>query len=447
MNQTNTNILITAIPLLLLGVFLATAPHALAAPSTGSSNPISTAPVSIPAAQAQNWQGNYEITEQSTVKNSPINLSNLMRSHFGWNTTAKTIQTTPRLVRHNPAAVYQWLKDATANISVTPQEPSLEIKNGRAINFKPPHPGQQVDLYQTTLAALQNLERGQYQVTPIVKTAAPRTSLKELNDNGINELISRGVSTFHGSPKNRRHNIKIGVAKMKGIIVKQGEEFSFNKYLGPVEAYAGFLPELVIRADKGTVPELGGGLCQVSSTAFRSAMHAGLPITQRRNHSYAVQYYAPQGTDATIYPGVIDLKFVNDTPGDILIWPYFPDDNTLIFDFYGAKDGRVVKLEDPVQYDRKPDGSMKAYWIRTVIKDGKTDRVTFNSVYKPPALFHRQETFVNNPQAPNATPSKPTDAPTQPAPTTPNAPAPQPGSTGSNPASPAPNPPSSTTQP
>jgi vancomycin resistance protein YoaR len=81
------------------------------------------------------------------------------------------------------------------------------------------------------------------------------------------------------------------------------------------------LPELVIKKE-GTVPEFGGGLCQVSSTAFRAAMNGGLPITQRRNHAYAVQYYAPQGTDATIYPGVVDLKFINDTPGDILIWAF-----------------------------------------------------------------------------------------------------------------------------
>jgi vancomycin resistance protein YoaR len=82
---------------------------------------------------------------------------------------------------------------------------------------------------------------------------------------------------------------------MQGVIIKPGEEFSFNHYLGPVKAEQGFLPELVIKRT-GTVPELGGGLCQVSSTTFRAAMNAGLPITQRKNHAYAVQYYSPQGT-------------------------------------------------------------------------------------------------------------------------------------------------------
>jgi vancomycin resistance protein YoaR len=227
-----------------------------------------------------------------------------------------------------------------------------------------------------------------------VDTTKPENSLAALNDLGINELIGHGVSKFNGSPKNRRFNIKVGVEKMKGIIVPQGATFSFDDNLGPVDGEHGFLPELVIKAND-TVPEFGGGLCQVSSTTFRAAMDAGVPITARRNHAYAVQYYAPQGTDATIYPGSADLKFVNDTPGALLIWPYFPDDNTLVFDFYGTKDDRQVVLDKPVQYDRKSDGSMKATWTRHVTKDGTTRDDVFKSAYRPPADFHHQTTFVS----------------------------------------------------
>ncbi len=237
----------------------------------------------------------------------------------------------------------------------------------------------------------------------VVDIAQPRTQLGELNNLGINELISRGESHFNNSPGNRRHNIEVGVSKFKGVIIKPGQEFSFNKYLGPVEADQGFLPELVIKGGEGTIPELGGGLCQVSSTAYRAAMYAGLPITQRRNHSYAVQYYAPQGTDATIYPGVVDLKFVNDTPSSILVWPYFPDKNTLIYDFYGTNDGRQVAINNPVQFDRQSNGALKASWTRTVVKNGISDTKTFNSNYQPPALFHKTETFVANPGS-NITP-------------------------------------------
>lgn len=308
--------------------------------------------------------------------------------------------------RYNLAAVYGYINNLNSEINATTTEPILKIESSRAAEFTPPQDGLKLDAYQSTQRALRALEAKSASVELVVYDTSPKTSLADLNNLGINKLIAQGVSNFSGSPKNRRHNIAVGVEKFKGIIIPQGEEFSFNKFLGEVDGEHGFLPELVIKKD-GTVPEFGGGLCQVSSTAFRAAMKAGLPITQRKNHAYAVQYYSPQGTDATIYPGSVDLKFINNTPGAVLIWPYIKDKNTLIFDFYGSKDGRQVILEKPIQWDRKEDGSMKASWTRIVTKDGKTSTSTFNSIYLSPALFHKTESFVSSTGAPasNLTPN------------------------------------------
>jgi hypothetical protein len=150
--------------------------------------------------------------------------------------------------------------------------------------------------------------------------------------------------------------------------------------------------DLLAAADLFILPSYEEGM----SLALLEAMAAGLPITARRNHAYAVQYYSPQGTDATIYPGSADLKFVNNTPGAILIWPYKKDKNTLVYDFYGTSDGRKVTLEKPVVYDRKSDGSMKATWTREIFNNGNTTIDTFKSVYQSPALFHKTETFVSS---------------------------------------------------
>ncbi len=384
--------------------------------------------VTIPPDLKNTWQGVFRLPAISVIRRQPPQLAALLDVFFGHEKKNKATgrNKTYTTYYYNPEAIYRWLKSALALSLEKPSlEPKLTIENDRAVEFVPPQIGQRLDIYQTTLNVLQILGQGQDTAILAIESASPRTNLDDLNNLGINELISRGKSSFKGSPNNRRHNIAVGVSKMKGVIVKPGEEFSFNKYLGPVEASEGFLPELVIKAE-GTIPELGGGLCQVSSTTFRSAMKAGLPITARRNHSYAVQYYAPQGTDATIYPGSADLKFINDTPGSILIWPYFPDKDTLIFDFYGTGDHREVELKDPIVYDRKTDGSLKASWTRIVTKNGISESKTFNSVYLPPALFHKQETFVANPASPATTaPSgpdtgtiKPTPAP-EPAPTPP----------------------------
>ncbi len=291
-----------------------------------------------------------------------------------------------------PEQIYEYVKNLATTLNASVTEPSLEISGKFAINFTPPKDGQRVNIYETTFNILNALENGKTEAVAVLDKTSPQKSLAKTNDLGIKELVAVGESNFAGSPNNRRHNIRVGIEKFKGAIIPQGAEFSFNDILGEVDGEHGFLPELVIKKT-GTVPEFGGGLCQVSSTTFRAAMHAGLPITQRKNHAYAVQYYSPQGTDATIYPGVVDLKFINDTPGAILVWPYLKDKNNLVFEFYGTKDNRNVTLEKPIQWDRKPDGSMKASWTRIVEKDGQTSTSTFKSIYQPPALFHKTETF------------------------------------------------------
>mgnify|MGYP001605033990 CR=1 FL=1 len=313
------------------------------------------------------------------------------------------------IYKNRPEKIYNYLKTLSGKINIAKAEPSLELKNttavNQAVNFTPPKDGLSLDIFSSTLIILGALERSEPRAELAIEIDKPLKSLAETNPMGINELIATGESNFKGSPKNRIHNIKVGLTKFKGAIIAPGEEFSFNKILGPVEAENGFLPELVIKKT-GTVPEFGGGLCQVSSTTFRAAMKAGIPITQRKNHSYAVQYYSPQGTDATIYPGVIELKFINDTPGHILVWPYIKDSYTLIFEFYGTRDERKVTLQKPFSYDRKTDGSMKAEWTRIVENGGKTATSTFKSVYQSPALFHKQETY------PTAAPSTGVQMPT-----------------------------------
>lgn len=171
---------------------------------------------------------------------------------------------------------------------------------------------------------------------------------EDLQKLGITELIATGRSAFAGSTWSRIHNINTGINKFQGHIIKPGETFSFNTILGPVEAYTGYKPELVIKPE-GTIPEYGGGLCQVSSTMYRAALLAGLPIVERSPHSYAVSYYSQvygYGLDATIYPGVHDIQFINDTPAHILIQGY-TEDTRAFFKFYGTSDGRSAELEGP----------------------------------------------------------------------------------------------------
>lgn len=354
----------------------------------------------VPDNLAKEWRGLYTKRGGSLITSTSVNFDGGIKELLNAWLEGRAPKTGVVTYKFNPAKVYEWTGQIASSVNAKASEPSMKVENGRVTEFTPPQTGKFLDRYTSTLKIIEQLSQGNNQIELAVNSTQPTQSLEGLGNLGLKELIGRGESKFNGSPANRRWNIKVGVQKMTGIIVRPGEEFSFNKYLGPVEASTGFKPELVIKAE-GTIPEFGGGLCQVSSTTFRAAMHAGLPITARRNHSYAVQYYAPQGTDATIYPGVQDLKFTNDTGNNILIWPYFKDDNYLIFDFYGTYDGRKVELGTPYSYDRKGDGSMKANWKRTVTRVGKEPTYdNFFSLYQPPAKFHKQETFVTAPTTP-----------------------------------------------
>lgn len=218
------------------------------------------------------------------------------------------------------------------------------------------------------------------------------------------ELVTQGISDFKGSTTARIHNITTAYAHFEGAVIEPDAVFSFNDVLGPVDGSTGYAKELVIKGPK-TVPDWGGGVCQVSSTVFRAALNAGLPIVERRNHSYAVSYYEPWGTDATIYPGVQDLKFKNDT-GNPIIMHIYHEGTKLYVNFYGKKDGRQVQLDGPTIYDRRgtpsptvettsalPTGKQvlkeyghpgfSAYWIRTVTKaSGEKVTSKFNSIYE-----------------------------------------------------------------
>src|SRR6185369_11000366 len=102
----------------------------------------------------------------------------------------------------------------------------------------------------------------------------------------------------------------------------------------------------------------GGGVCQVSTTLFRAALNAGLPIVERHAHAYRVHYYeedSSPGVDATVYVPTVDLKFKNDTGHYILIQSIIDlTQPRLTFMIYGTNDGRVVNQTAPVVTNIRP---------------------------------------------------------------------------------------------
>jgi len=295
-------------------------------------------------------------------------------------------------VEISPSLINDYLEKIQLEINREPSNAIFGTKDGRIIIESGGEIGAVLSLDKSIKKIIEDMQKGaanninDIKTTLVIEEKEPTIGKKALSDLNIDTLLGQGKSNFSGSPANRRHNIATGAAKFNNIFIAPDEEFSFVKTLGEITAKTGYLPELVIK-DNAVVAELGGGLCQVSSTAFRAAIYSGLPILERRPHSYPVFYYDPQGMDATIYPPHPDLRFKNDTGAPILVQTKIIK-NDLIFNFFGKNQERVIKVIGPNTYDKQPDGSLKAVFWREFYKgDVLQKKEPFYSVYASPAKY------------------------------------------------------------
>ncbi len=285
---------------------------------------------------------------------------------------------------HVSSKFNDYLIRLAAATNIEPVDAKFEFgSDKKASVFSQSVQGKRFNITKSSTAIINALRENKTSVQLTVDIVEPEITLEKVNNLGIETLLAKGESDFHGSSNARIHNIKTGSSKFNGAIIKPGEEFSFNNILGNVDEKEGYQYELVIKGGQ-TIPEYGGGLCQLSTTVFRAAILAGLPITERRPHSFPVKYYNPQGFDATIYPGVSDLRFINDTGRHILLQTRI-DGTKLFVELYGSNDGRRVTLDGPHQYAQKTSGAMKAYFIRTISDvNGNSKDQRFDSNYQPP---------------------------------------------------------------
>jgi len=282
------------------------------------------------------------------------------------------------------------LSDYLLTLKIQTGTPAKDVRfvvaNGEVEIVAPSRPGKELDVQASDDLVRQSLLAGVSEVSLPIVPVQPSITEKTIADLKITDKLGGGESNFFGSSASRIQNISVSSALYNGLLIPAGGIFSFNEILGEVDAEHGYAPEKVIN-DQKIQYEYGGGICQVSTTMFRAAITAGLPIVERKPHAFPVQYYNPQGFDATIYPGSTDLRFKNDTPSYILVQTRISG-KTLYFDFYGTSDGRNVTIDGPHQYDIQEDGAMKAHFVRTInFANGASKSQTFYSNYKSPSLY------------------------------------------------------------
>ncbi len=195
----------------------------------------------------------------------------------------------------------------------------------------------------------------------------------------------------------------LSAGKLRSAVIPPGDEFSFNTIVGDVTAENGFVDSVIIVGDRTEVG-VGGGVCQVSTTAFRAAFWAGFPIIERVPHSYWVSWYNEPGLDATIYTPDVDFRFRNDTAHYLLIQPEVDAAaGRITVRFYGTRPDRAVEMMAPVRANLQPapkplyveDATLPAGTIKQVDWGKEGMNVTVNRVITYGDGRVQQDKFVS----------------------------------------------------
>lgn len=334
--------------------------------------------------------------------------------------TKPTVDGGPVQVELNPNALRDLLAAIQPQVDRQPHNARFYFDDPTAqlVLIEASHTGRTLDIQGTRDLINNALARGEHTVSLQVTEAQPAVGSEATAAQlGITQNISTYTSYYYGSSTERIQNIQAAADRFHGLLVAPGETFSMGQALGDVSLENGFAEALIIYGGR-TIKGVGGGVCQVSTTLFRTVFFAGFPVVERYSHAYRVSYYEQTaggsvdpglaGLDATVYFPLVDFKFINDSPYWLLMETYTdPGARTLTWKFYSTSDGRSVTYdttgprnqvpapkpafeENPelsTNQIRQVDWSAEGADVdvtRTVIKDGQvyfTDR--FQTHYEP----------------------------------------------------------------
>jgi len=318
-------------------------------------------------------------------------------------------------------------------VNRVPQEASFAITAEGRVRVVPSGSGRKLDVEasgKALLAAALSPDRREAEL--VVRLAEPRLNTERARGMKVTSVLASYTTPYSGTA-DRISNLKLAASLIDGATLAPGEEFSFNRVVGPRTAKRGFKPApTIIEGEYKDAP--GGGVSQVATTVFNSAWEAGVKITSRTAHSLYITRY-PLGRDATVNFPDVDLKFENDTDRWMVVRAQAGGDGITI-SLLGAPTGRRVESEagelrvtGPPETETVPDPTL--YAGERVVEDagepsrGVTVRrivyvngeVLYNETwytsYKSEPKIIREGT-IPVPEAPPPPPASPTAPPSPP---------------------------------
>lgn len=241
--------------------------------------------------------------------------------------------------------------DYLAQINRDPQNAYVKVENNQAIII-PEVFGRKINKYDLN-AVLSQIEKNENtQMDVPIEFIEPKVKVKDVEEKLFKDTLYTAFSSFYTNTeinRNRSENIRLAASKVNGKILAPGEVFSFNETVGKRTVDAGYRDAYVYKAGK-VVPDLGGGICQVSSTLYNAVLYSDLEVVERRNHQFVVTY-VPYGTDATVFYGQTDFRFKNSTNWPIKIESWISKDNKLYFSLKGTieEPGKKVEIKSEIK--------------------------------------------------------------------------------------------------
>ncbi|HEV2127309.1 MAG TPA: VanW family protein [Thermomicrobiales bacterium] len=180
----------------------------------------------------------------------------------------------------------------------------------------------------------------------------PEIDDTKLESYGITELLGTGHSNYVGGTWERDENIRVAISLLDGALVPPGGTFSFNGAIGEITADKGYQEAIVVSGDR-VGRDVGGGVCQVSTTVFRAALNAGMRIEEWYPHTFRLPNYERDGWGPGFDASILqygpnpeewpDFRFENYSDSWLLIEAYMTDSQVFV-NIYGTGDGRAVEI-------------------------------------------------------------------------------------------------------
>lgn len=241
--------------------------------------------------------------------------------------------------------VRQYAQSVAAQVDRQPTDAKVKSFNleSYAFEFEMEQPGYTLN-QEALIAGIEGaLSAGGGSVNLLIDTIAP--AVTQENVAAQYGMITSAITNASSSSKNRMSNIKLALETINGTCLEPGETFSFNEVVGKRTAERGYKSATAYSGGKVT-EELGGGICQVSTTLFNAAVKADLEINERHPHSLTVSY-VDLGKDAAVDWGNKDLRFTNNSSDRVYICGYVDSEKRVCIGIFGKllENGVTITVE------------------------------------------------------------------------------------------------------